>query len=117
MGPDDRDLDRGWRGLCGFERDGHHDHGSQGRHEIIEQVRAVVTVLDGKDPGRPRAVLGGKEPDGLRAVGPNRAPRLPVETWKLPLLLDTGRLLVVPRPLPEHFAAAWARVTAGKVPR
>ncbi|GAA2580381.1 hypothetical protein GCM10010435_67120 [Winogradskya consettensis] len=48
---------------------------------------------------------------------PARAPRLPVETWKQSLYVEAGNRRVVPLALPELFAAAWSRVTAGDVPR
>ncbi|GAA2674991.1 hypothetical protein [Actinoplanes palleronii] len=48
---------------------------------------------------------------------PARVPRLPVETWKLPLYLHLSGRQFVTLPLPELFAAAWARITAGDVPR
>ncbi|GAA2881717.1 hypothetical protein Acy02nite_16310 [Actinoplanes cyaneus] len=46
-----------------------------------------------------------------------KAPRLPLETWKLPLYVDGGQLLFVPRPLPELFATAWSRIIDGDLPR
>ncbi|GAA0262512.1 hypothetical protein [Cryptosporangium japonicum] len=47
-----------------------------------------------------------------------KAPRLPVETWKLPLHSDPDRGALVPlTPIPELFAAAWARVRRGDEPR
>jgi hypothetical protein len=48
---------------------------------------------------------------------PARAPMLPVEAWKQELYLQTSNQRVVTRPLPELFATAWARITAGDVPR
>ncbi|BCJ45942.1 hypothetical protein GCM10010168_56380 [Actinoplanes ianthinogenes] len=53
-------------------------------------------------------------PGGWQAA---KAPRLPVETWKLPLYRDRGQVLFVPRSLPALFAAAWSRITAGDLPR
>jgi hypothetical protein len=53
-------------------------------------------------------------PGGWQAA---KSPRLPVETWKLPLYVDDGRLLFVPRTLPDLFAVAWSRITAGDLPR
>ncbi|WP_436521030.1 hypothetical protein [Actinoplanes sp. HUAS TT8] len=53
-------------------------------------------------------------PGGWQAA---KAPRLPVETWKLPLYVDGGQLLFVPRPLPELFAVAWRRIVDGDLPR
>jgi hypothetical protein len=46
-----------------------------------------------------------------------KAPRLPVETWKQALYAEAGKVQFVTRPLPRLFAAAWARVAAGDVPR
>ncbi|GAB2617701.1 hypothetical protein Aab01nite_31160 [Paractinoplanes abujensis] len=46
-----------------------------------------------------------------------RAPRLPVESWKNQFYVAVGKPQVVAHPLPELFAAAWARITAGDVPR
>ncbi|MBG0562256.1 hypothetical protein [Actinoplanes aureus] len=48
---------------------------------------------------------------------PARAPMLPVEAWKQELYAHTGRMRVVTRSLPRLFAAAWARITEGDVPR
>ncbi|MEV4277975.1 hypothetical protein [Actinoplanes xinjiangensis] len=48
---------------------------------------------------------------------PARAPMLPVEAWKQQLYLHTGRARVVTRSLPDLFAAAWDRITAGDIPR
>ncbi|GIE85324.1 hypothetical protein [Actinoplanes regularis] len=53
-------------------------------------------------------------PGGWQAA---KSPRLPVETWKLPLYVDNGGLLFVPHTLPGLFAAAWARIVAGDLPR
>ncbi|MBM2622019.1 hypothetical protein JIG36_41605 [Actinoplanes sp. LDG1-06] len=53
-------------------------------------------------------------PGGWQAA---RAPRLPMESWKEQFFLTTGKQQLVTRPLPELFAAAWARVVAGDVPR
>ncbi|EXG80706.1 hypothetical protein [Cryptosporangium arvum] len=47
-----------------------------------------------------------------------KAPLPPVETWKLPLYSDPGQGTLVPlTPIPELFAAAWARVRSGDEPR
>ncbi|MEV6848221.1 hypothetical protein [Actinoplanes sp. NPDC051411] len=59
---------------------------------------------------RERAGRGVFLPGGWQ---PDRAPRLPMETWKQPLY--PGRR--VTRSLPELFAAAWARIVEGDVPR
>ncbi|MEU4425596.1 hypothetical protein AB0F81_33665, partial [Actinoplanes sp. NPDC024001] len=48
---------------------------------------------------------------------PARAPMLPVEAWKQELYLHNGKQRVVTRSLPQLFAAAWARITAGDLPR
>ncbi|MBL7254254.1 hypothetical protein [Paractinoplanes lichenicola] len=53
-------------------------------------------------------------PGGWQAT---RAPRLPVESWKEQFLIGVGKAQTVAQPLPDLFAAAWARVTAGDVPR
>ncbi|BCY07147.1 hypothetical protein [Actinoplanes sp. L3-i22] len=50
-------------------------------------------------------------PGGWQAA---RAPRLPVETWKISMY---GGLPVPPTPVPRLFRTAWARVTDGDVPR
>lgn len=52
-----------------------------------------------------------------------RAPHLPLELWKLPLLVGgtqaiSGLDMVIPvAPVPRLFEVAWTRVTAGDVPR
>ncbi|MFC9628714.1 hypothetical protein ACFTY8_05355 [Streptomyces mirabilis] len=47
----------------------------------------------------------------------HKAPRLPVESWKAPLLPETAHGFVVPdRPVPELFARAWRRVVEGDAP-
>ncbi|MFF3287150.1 hypothetical protein [Streptomyces sp. NPDC003023] len=46
-----------------------------------------------------------------------KTPRLPVESWKVPLLRWAEDGFVVPdRPLPQVYAEAWGRVTAGDPP-
>jgi hypothetical protein len=59
--------------------------------------------------GRPVFLPGGWQPA--------KAPSLPLETWKQELYLEGAPVILVPRPIPELFAAAWARVVAGDVPR
>jgi hypothetical protein len=48
---------------------------------------------------------------------PAKPPSLPLETWKESLYLGGAPVTLVPRPVPDLFAAAWARVVAGDVPR
>ncbi len=50
-------------------------------------------------------------PGGWQAA---RAPRLPVETWKISMYGDLG---IPPMTLPRLFRTAWGRVTDGDVPR
>ncbi|MDY7085129.1 MAG: hypothetical protein SYR96_08500 [Actinomycetota bacterium] len=59
--------------------------------------------------GRPVFLPGGWQPA--------RPPRLPVESWKEQFYLAVGKPQVATLALPELFAAAWARVAAGDVPR
>ncbi|BFU45470.1 hypothetical protein [Krasilnikovia sp. MM14-A1004] len=63
---------------------------------------------------RERAGRGAFLPGGWQ---PAKPPRMPLETWKQPLYADAGGWQLVTRPLPQLFAAAWARIVAGDVPR
>ncbi|WP_328476294.1 hypothetical protein OHA21_21525 [Actinoplanes sp. NBC_00393] len=76
--------------------------------EALVAAELVVTAKRER-AGRPVFLPGGWLPA--------RAPVLPVEAWKQELYRHTGKQRVVTRSLPQLFAAAWARVTAGDLPR
>ncbi|BCJ45940.1 hypothetical protein GCM10010168_56400 [Actinoplanes ianthinogenes] len=59
--------------------------------------------------GRPVFLPGGWQEE--------RAPRLPVETWKQSMYAEAGHVRIVPMSLPELFRTAWGRVVAGDPPR
>lgn len=69
----------------------------------------LVVAAKRERAGRPVFLPGGWQPA--------KPPRLPVEAWKEPLYVDAGQVLLVPVPVPELFATAWARVADGDVPR
>ncbi|NUT37269.1 MAG: hypothetical protein HOV79_29845, partial [Hamadaea sp.] len=75
-----------------------------------ELVAAELVVAAKRErAGRPVFLPGGWQPA--------KPPRMPVEAWKESLYVDAGTVLLVPVPVPDLFAAAWARVVAGDAPR
>jgi len=81
------------------------------------ELAATALVVDAKRPRAGRTLF---LPGGWLAL---RAPHLPLERWKLPLLLGNegavdGLGMVIPvAPAPRLFELAWARVRDGDVPR
>jgi hypothetical protein len=69
----------------------------------------LVIAAKRERAGRPVFLPGGWQPA--------RAPRLPVETWKQPMLTDAGKIQVPAMSVPRLFGTAWGRVAAGDVPR
>lgn len=80
-------------------------------------LAATELVVEAK---RPRAGRSLFLPGGWLAL---KAPHLPLERWKLPLLIGgengvSGLDIVLPvAPAPQLFALAWDRITAGDGPR
>jgi hypothetical protein len=81
------------------------------------ELAATDLVVDAKRTRAGRTLF---LPGGWLAL---RAPHLPLETWKQPLLVGgsgaiDGLGMVIPvAPVPRLFGLAWARVTAGDPPR
>ncbi|KUL27843.1 hypothetical protein [Actinoplanes awajinensis] len=69
----------------------------------------LVVTAKRERAGRPVFLPGGWHPD--------TSPRLPVETWKLPMYTQMWQARLVIRSLPGLFGTAWARVTDGDLPR
>ena len=87
----------------------------------LKAARAELTGTDlVVEAKRPRARRSLFLPGGWLALG---TPHLPLELWKLPLLIGDGENIdalgsIVPiAPAPRLFTLAWARVTSGDHPR
>ncbi|MEV0457107.1 hypothetical protein [Catellatospora methionotrophica] len=87
----------------------------------LKAARAALAATDlVVEAKRPRAGRGLFLPGGWLAL---KAPHLPLERWKLPLLIGgengvSGLDIVLPvAPAPQLFALAWDRITAGDGPR
>jgi len=88
------------------------------------RLKAARAELSGTDlvveAKRPRARRSLFLPGGWLALG---SPHLPLERWKLPLLIGDGEntdalgTIVPIAPAPQLFTHAWARVTSGDHPR
>lgn len=87
----------------------------------LKAARAALAATDlVVEAKRPRAGRSLFLPGGWLAL---KAPHLPLERWKLPLLIGgengvSGLDIVLPvAPAPQLFALAWDRITAGDGPR
>ncbi|GAA1658961.1 hypothetical protein ACFQY4_33005 [Catellatospora bangladeshensis] len=87
----------------------------------LKAARAALTATDlVVEAKRPRAGRSLFLPGGWHAL---KAPHLPLERWKLPLLIGgeqgvSGLGIVLPvAPAPQLFTLAWERITQGDGPR
>jgi hypothetical protein len=69
----------------------------------------LVAVAKRDRAGRPVFLPGGWQTA--------RAPRLPVETWKLRILAEIDGVLLTLWAVPDQFGMAWERIVEGDVPR